>query len=142
MILSIIELLCWSIRHIFRERRLLHEVLDVITRIAANATCEINILKVVWMRETIESLFALFPRVDAHHIEHFFQPFEYTVGDSEVADVCRCTVPGKLDDSSYTQHVLGTPVCKSILHLARRWLPSLHFTIEDLEITATNSLTF
>jgi len=59
----------------FPERRLLPEELNAFNRIAVKGTCEIILAKVVWIGQTIVIHFAGFPRVDAHCLGHFFQPF-------------------------------------------------------------------
>jgi hypothetical protein len=94
----------------FPERRLLHEELNAFSRIAVKETCVIIVPKVVWISETIVTHFARFPRVNAHRVGHFVQPFELCVGRSEVADGCHCRVPEKLIDSSSAQVVLDAPV--------------------------------
>jgi hypothetical protein len=60
----------------FSERRLLHEELNVFNRIAVKETCVIIVAMVVLIGQTIETHFAGFPRVDAHCVGHFVQPFE------------------------------------------------------------------
>jgi hypothetical protein len=64
----------------FPERRLLIEELNALNCNAVNETCVIIVAKVVWISETIVTHFAGIPKVDAHHVGHFFEPFEYSVG--------------------------------------------------------------
>jgi len=51
--LSIIEFLCWSMRHTFPERRLLHEKLNAFDKIAVREMCEIIVAIVIWIGQTI-----------------------------------------------------------------------------------------
>jgi len=104
----------------FPERRLLHEELNAFKRIAVKGTCVIIVAKVVWIGQTIVTHFARFPCVDAHCVGHFVQPFEYSVGQREVADSCHRRVHEKLIDSSSAHIVLDAPVRESILLLARK----------------------
>ena len=60
----------------FLECRLLHEELNASNRIAVEETCEIIVVKVVWIGQTIVKKFARVPRVDAHRVGHFVQLFE------------------------------------------------------------------
>jgi len=94
----------------FPECRLLNEKLNPFEKIATETTCVIIIAKVVWIRQTIVTQFATFPRFDQHRIGHFVQPFELSVGRSEVADSSRCRVPEMLADSSLAHVVLDAPV--------------------------------
>ena len=94
----------------FPERRLLHEELNGFKRIAVIESCVIIVAKVVWIGQTIVIHCAGCPRVDAHCIGHCVQPFEYSVGRSEVADSCHRRVPETLVDSSSAQVVHGAPV--------------------------------
>jgi hypothetical protein len=94
----------------FVERRLLHEDLNAFNTIAVKQTCAIIIAKVVWISKTIVTHFAGFSRVDAHCVGHCVPPFEYSVGQSEVADGCHRRVQEKLVDSSSGQIVLVAPV--------------------------------
>jgi len=64
----------------FPERRLLHEQLNAFNRIAVKETCVIIVAKIVWISQTIVTYFAGFPRVDAHCVGYFVEPFEYSVG--------------------------------------------------------------
>ena len=94
----------------FPERRLFHDELNAFNRIPVKERCVIIVAKVVWIGQTIVADFAAFPRVDAHHVGHFTQPFESSVGQSKVADGCHRRVPEKLVDSSSAQIVLDAPV--------------------------------
>ena len=77
MLLTFTEFLCWSIQHMSPEcRPLFHEGSNALNRIVAEETCVIIFVKVVWMVQTSVTHFTRFPRVDAHHIRHFIQPFE------------------------------------------------------------------
>jgi len=76
----------------FPERSLLHEELNACKRIVVKETCVIIVAKVVWFSQTIVTHFTGFPRVDARCVGHFVQPFEYSVGRSEVADGSHCRV--------------------------------------------------
>jgi hypothetical protein len=60
----------------FPESRLLHEDLNAFNSIAVKDTCVIIIAKVDWIGQTIVTHCAGFPRVNAHYVGHFFQPFE------------------------------------------------------------------
>jgi len=60
----------------FPECRLLHEELKAFSRIAVKETCVIIVAKVVSIGQTILTHFAGFPRVDAHCVGHFVQPYE------------------------------------------------------------------
>ena len=60
----------------FPERRLLHEELNAFNRIVVEETCVILVAKVVLIDQPIVTHFARVPRVDAHHMGHFIQPFE------------------------------------------------------------------
>jgi len=94
----------------FPECRLLHEELNPFNRIAVREKCVIIDAKVVWISQTKVTHCAGYARVDAHCVEHFIQPFEYSVGRSEVADGCHCRVPEKLVHSGSAQVVLDAPV--------------------------------
>jgi len=76
MFLSLIELLCWSIHHMFPKPLLLHEELTAFTRIVVKEMCVILITKIVGIGQTIVTHFEGFPTVNAYRIEHFIQPFE------------------------------------------------------------------
>jgi len=103
---SCIEFLCWSIWHTLPERRLLHEDLSALNRIAAKQTCGITLMMVVWSGKLIVTHFAWIPTCDAHRVWQFIHPFKWCVGRSEVADGCHCRVPEKLVDNHSAQVVL------------------------------------
>ena len=94
----------------FPECRLSHEELNAFKEIAVKETCGIIIAKIDWIGFTIVTHLAGFPRVDAHCVRHFIQPFEYSVVQSKVADSCPHRVPEKFVDSSSAQVVLDAPV--------------------------------
>ena len=95
----------------FLDRRLLNEELNALHRIAVKETCVINVAEVGPIGQTIVTMIARFARVDAHHVKHFIQPFESSVGQSQVADVCHHMVLEKLVNSSSVQVFLDAPVC-------------------------------
>jgi hypothetical protein len=95
----------------FSEHRLLEEELNALNRIAVQETCIIMVAKVFCIGKMIVTHIAGFPRVKAHHVGHFVETFEYSVGLSEVVESCHCRVPEKLVDSSFTQVALDTPLC-------------------------------
>jgi len=101
-ILRIIEFLCWSIRHMFPDRRQLHEEHNAFNRIEVKGKCVIIIVKVDGISQAIIKHFARLPRVEAHRIGHFMQSFEDSVGRSEVPDGCHC----KVCESALTAAVL------------------------------------
>ena len=80
MLLSFIELLCWSIQAIFPECRQLDKKLNAFNRIADNEMYVIIVRKAVWICETIITHFAQYPRIDADHIEHFVKSFYQSLG--------------------------------------------------------------
>jgi hypothetical protein len=94
----------------FPECRLLHEELNAFNRIAVKEMGVIIVAKVVWIGQTIVTHFVGFPRIDVHCVGNFIQPFEYSVGQSKVADGCHRRVPEKLVDSSSAEVVLDAPV--------------------------------
>jgi len=108
--LSIIEFLCWSMQHMFPERRILSEELNALNSIGIKETFVIIGAIVVWIRQMISTDFARCPTVGAHRVWHFFQTVESSAGWSEVADCCHCRVPEKLVDSSSAQVELDAPV--------------------------------
>jgi hypothetical protein len=63
----------------FPERRLLHEELNAFNTIVTKEMCVIILRKVVWIGQTIVTHFAAVPRIDAHRIGHFVEPFDYIV---------------------------------------------------------------
>ena len=93
----------------FPECRPLHEEHNAFNKIVAKEPCVIIIVKVVLIGQTILIYFAEFPRVDALRVGHFPQPFEYSVGQNEVADSCHGRVPEKLVDSSPAKVELDAP---------------------------------
>jgi len=94
----------------FPECRLLHKELNVFNCMAVGETCVIIVAKIIWNSQTIVTHFARFRKVNAHRDGHFVQPFEYSVGQSEVADSCHCKDPEELVDTTSAQVVLGAPV--------------------------------
>jgi len=60
----------------FPERRLLHEEFNAFNRIAVKETSVIIVTKVVWIGQIVLTHFARFPKVGAHCVGHFVQPFE------------------------------------------------------------------
>jgi len=121
--LSLIEFVYWRIWHMFLECSLLNGELNAFDRIVVKETCLIIVAKVVWIGKTILTHFARFWRDDPCHVEHLFQPFEWFVGWSEVADSCHRRVPEKVIDSSFAQVVLDSPVGWSILLIATKRRP-------------------
>jgi hypothetical protein len=95
---------------LFSECRLLQEELNGLNNIAVKETDVIMIAKVDWIRQTIVTQFARFQCLDGYCIGDFVQPFEYSVGRSEVADSCHRRVPEKLVVTNTAQVVLGAPV--------------------------------
>jgi len=87
----------------FPQCRLLREELNALKRIAVEEMCVIVVAKVLMIGYTIVTHFAWFPRVDAHGGDGCIQPFEWSVGRSEVADSCQYRVPEKLVDNSSSQ---------------------------------------
>jgi len=92
----------------FPECRLLHDELKSFNWIVVNETSLIIIQKVAWIGQKIETYCAGCPWVDAHHVECILQPFEYTEGRDDVADVCYHRVPETLIDSRWAQVVPNT----------------------------------
>jgi len=107
---SIIGFLCWSIWHMFPECRLSNKELNAFNRIAVQERCVINLAKVVWIGQMIVTHSAGYPRVDGHCGGHFVQPFEYSVGQSKVANGCHGRVPEMRIDGSSAQVGLDAPV--------------------------------
>jgi len=92
------------------EHRLLNEEFNTFNRIVVKKTCVIIVTKVVWIRQRIVTQFSGFPKFDTHHIGHIIQPFQYSVGQSDVADGCYCRLPEKFVDSSSTHVMFDSPV--------------------------------
>ena len=95
----------------FSDSWLSHEELNVFKRIVIKQMCIMIIAKVVWIGRTIVTHCDGFPRVNVLCIRHFLQPFQYSVGQCEVADGCHHTVPERLVDRRSAQVVLDLPVC-------------------------------
>jgi len=132
--LSIIAFLCWSIWHTFPERGLLHEKVTAFNWIAVKEMFVIMVVKVGCIGQRIGTHSARFPRVNAHHVGHFIQHFQYSLGWSDVADGCHRRVPEKLVVASSTQVVLDTPLRYSIFLLSRKRWPVIYFIIEVIKI--------
>jgi hypothetical protein len=94
----------------FPEPRLLHEKLNEFNRMARKGMCVIIVAKVVQIGQTIVTHFARLPRVDAHQIEHFVQPIEQSMEQSEVPNGCNHRVAENRVDICSAQAVVGTPV--------------------------------
>jgi len=94
----------------FPEHRLLHDEFNTLDRIVVEEKWVIIVGKVVLIGQMIVTQFATFPRVNAHRIGHLFQPLEYSVAQSEVADGCRHRDPAQLVDSSCVEVGLDIPV--------------------------------
>jgi len=94
----------------FPEHRLLHEKLSTLNRIAVKETYLIIDAKVVWIGQTIVTHFIGFPRVYAHCVGHFIQPFEERVEQCEAGEGYHNRVPENFVDSSSAQVVLEVPV--------------------------------
>jgi hypothetical protein len=92
------------------ECSLLHEELNAFNRVAVKETCVIIVANISWIGRMIGTHFAGLPRVDADCVGHFIQPFESSVGRSEVVDGCQGRVPEKLVDNSSAQVVLDVLV--------------------------------
>jgi len=60
----------------FPECRRLHEKLNSFNKSELQETGVIIVVKVVWISQKMVACIAGFPRVDAHRIGHFIQPFE------------------------------------------------------------------
>jgi len=115
--LGFIEFLCWSIRYMFPECRLLHEKLNAFNRSAVGKTCVICGVKIVWIGQSIVTDSSRFPIVNAHYIEHLLQSSKSSVGWKEVTHCCHRRVPGKPVDDSSARVVLDALVHWSILLL-------------------------
>ena len=87
-LLTFIEFLSWSIRHMVSECGLLHDKINSFNQRAVKETYVIIVAKVVWIGKTILTHLARFPIVDTHWVRHFVLWFEEIVRGRKVADNC------------------------------------------------------
>jgi hypothetical protein len=96
--------------------------------------CVTIIVKVVCIGQIVVIHIARFPRVNAHPVGHFIEPFKYIAGRSGLVGDSHRSDPQKFVECGSAQLVLDTPVHELILlHSRIKYLP-IYFIIKDIEI--------